>query len=139
VQYGGFQEAFGDWLYYVILNGNRLTNALRRRFGLRYWSLADFLKRQSGAAERYIERFMRAGVGDARRRGLDGIVCGHIHRADLCTVDGLVYANDGDWVENLSALAEDADGHLCLLDHHGREQVRLHSRRKPLHVLPMAA
>lgn len=139
VQYGGFQEAFGDWLYYVILNGNRLTNALRRRFGRRYWSLADFLKRQSGAAERYIERFMRAGVSDARRRGLDGIVCGHIHRADLCTVDGLVYGNDGDWVESLSALAEDAEGNLCLLDHHGREQARLHSRRKPLHLLPMAA
>ncbi len=138
-QYGGFQEAFGDWLYYVILHGNRMTNALRRRFGLRYWSLADFLKRQSGAAERYIERFMQAGLADARRRGLDGIVCGHIHRADLCTVDGLVYANDGNWVESLSALAEDADGNLCLLEHGGIERIRLHSRARPLRFLPQAA
>ena len=129
----------GDWLYYVILHGNRMTNALRRRFGLRYWSLADFLKRQSGAAERYIERFMHAGLADARRRGLDGIVCGHIHRADLCTVEGLVYANDGDWVESLSALAEDAEGNLCLIEHGGIERIRLHSRARPLRLLPQAA
>ncbi|KFN43536.1 UDP-2,3-diacylglucosamine diphosphatase [Arenimonas oryziterrae] len=138
-QFGGFQEAFGDWLYYVILHSNRLTNALRRRLGLRYWSLADFLKRQSAAAERYIERFVRAGLDDVRRRGLDGIVCGHIHRADLRTVDGLIYANDGDWVESLSAVAEDAEGNLCLLEAGGRESVRLHSRRPSLHVLPRAA
>lgn len=137
--FGGFQEAFGDWLYYVILTGNRLTNALRRRLGLRYWSLADFLKRQSGAAERYIERFVRAGLDDARRRGLDGILCGHIHRPDLRIVDGLVYANDGDWVESLSAIAEDAEGNLCLLVSGGRETVRLHSRRPALRLVAQAA
>ena len=55
-----------------------------------------------------------------RRRGLDGIVCGHIHRAALVEREGLVYANDGDWVESLTALAEDPDGSLRLLDHAGR-------------------
>ena len=118
--FGGLQERFGDWLYYRILTGNRLLNALRRRFGLRYWSLAEFLKRRSAAAERYIERFMQAGLDDVRRRGLDGIVCGHIHRAALVERDGRVYANDGDWVESLTALAEDPDGTLRLLDHAGR-------------------
>jgi len=76
--FGGLQERFGDWLYYRILTGNRALNRLRRRMGLRYWSLSEFLKRQSGAAERYIARFVQAGLDDARRRGLDGIVCGHI-------------------------------------------------------------
>jgi len=137
--FGGFQEAFGDWLYYVILHGNRLTNRLRRRFGLPYWSLADFLKRQSDAAERYIERFVRAGLADARRRGLDGILCGHIHRPDLRIVDGLIYANDGDWVESLSAIAEDAEGNLCLLVSGGRESVRLHARRPLPPVFAKAA
>ena len=99
---------------------DRLTNRLRRRFGLRYWSLAEYLKRQSDAAERYIARFVQAGLDDARRRGLDGIVCGHIHRAGLFERDGLVYANDGDWVESLTALAEDHDGSLRLLDPAGR-------------------
>jgi UDP-2,3-diacylglucosamine pyrophosphatase LpxH len=137
--FGGFQEAFGDWLYYVILNGNRLTNTMRRQLGLRYWSLAEFLKRQSAAAERFIERFVRAGLDDARRRGLDGIICGHIHRADLREVDGLIYANDGDWVENLSAVAEDADGNLRLLQHGGAERACIATLSPSLHAWPQAA
>lgn len=128
-QFGGFQERLGDWLYERILTGNRVANALRRRFGLRYWSLADFLKRQSGAAERYIQRFIEAGCEDARRRGLDGIVCGHIHRPALLERDGLIYANDGDWVESLTALVEEADGTLRLLDHHGEILRELPPRR----------
>jgi UDP-2,3-diacylglucosamine pyrophosphatase LpxH len=92
---------------------------------MRYWSLSEFLKKRSRAAERYIERYVQAGLADVRRRGLDGIICGHIHRAALVERDGLVYANDGDWVESLTALAEDADGSLRLLDHHGHTQVQL--------------
>lgn len=114
--FGGLQERFGDWLYDHILAGNRWFNLARRRLGLRYWSLADFLKSRSGAAERYIARFVQAGLDDARRRGLDGIVCGHIHRAALLERDGLVYANDGDWVESLTALVEHGDGRLEIID-----------------------
>jgi UDP-2,3-diacylglucosamine pyrophosphatase LpxH len=116
---GDAKEAFGHWLYYLILSGNRANSALRRRLGWRYWSLADFLKRKSEAAQSYIDRFVEAGLADVRSRGLDGIICGHIHRADLRIEQGLVYANDGDWVESLSALAEDADGNLRLLAHTG--------------------
>lgn len=121
VQAGDSREAFGHWLYYLILTVNRVTSAVRRRLGLRYWSMADFLKRKSPSAERYIDRFVNAGLADARGRGLDGIVCGHIHRAGLREIDGLLYANDGDWVESLSALAEDARGNLRLLNHAGKE------------------
>lgn len=129
--FGGFQEAFGDWLYYLILKGNILTNRLRGRFGLRYWSLADFLKRQSSAAESFIERFVTAGLADAQRRGFDGIVCGHIHRADLRCEGGLIYANDGDWVESLTALAEDGEGNLKLMDHEGRVLKQVAARVMP--------
>ncbi|KAF1013957.1 MAG: UDP-2,3-diacylglucosamine hydrolase [Stenotrophomonas maltophilia] len=128
--FGGLQEKFGDWLYYRILTGNHLLNAVRRRLGMRYWSLSEFLKKQSGAAERYIERFVQAGLEDVRRRRLDGIICGHIHRAALVERDGLVYANDGDWVESLTALAEDHDGSLRLLDHHGQTLVELPGARQ---------
>lgn len=117
--FGGLQERFGDWLYYRILTGNQWLNRARRRMGMRYWSLSEFLKSKSGAAERYIERFVQAGFDDARRRGLDGIICGHIHRAALVERDGLVYASDGDWVESLTALAEAPDGTLRLLSHQG--------------------
>lgn len=115
--FGSVQEKFGDWLYYRILTGNQLLNLVRTRLGLRYRSLSEFLKRRSGAAERYIERFVQAGLDDARRRGLDGIACAHIHRAALVQRDGLVYANDGDWVESLTALAEDRHSALRLLSH----------------------
>ena len=85
--------------------------------------------RQSGAAERYIQRFVQAGLTDARRRGLDGIVCGHIHRAGLFEREGCVYANDGDWVESLTALAEDPDGTLRLLAHTGETLAMLPCRQ----------
>ena len=140
--FGTLQEKFGDWLYYRILTGNRMLNLVRSRFGLRYWSLSEFLKRQSGAAERYIGRYVQAGLDDARRRGLDGIVCGHIHRAALIRRDGLVYANDGDWVESLTALAEDMDGTLRLLAHTGETLAQVPPRRHPATgaaALPRAA
>ncbi len=134
-QFGGLHEKLGDWLYERILDGNRHYNRWRRWRGQRYWSLADFLKRQSGTAERYIARFVQAGLDDARQRGFDGVVCGHIHRPALLERDGLVYANDGDWVESLSALVETHDGRLQLRDHHDAVQSelapRLPSRRLP--------
>lgn len=139
--FGSLQEKFGDWLYYRILTGNRWTNAVRRRFGMRYWSLAEFLKRRSAAAESYIARFVQAGLDDARRRGLDGIVCGHIHRAALLQHDGLVYANDGDWVESLTALAEGHDGTLRLLSHRGEALAELPPRLRLVQedAIPRAA
>ena len=142
--FGSLQEKFGDWLYYRILGGNQLLNFVRRRLGLRYWSLSEFLKRQSGAAERFIDRFVQAGLDDVRRRGLDGIVCGHIHRAALVQRDGLVYANDGDWVESLSALVEEADGSLRLLAHTGEVLAEVLPRWRPMRspgvwTLPQAA
>ena len=142
--FGSLQEKFGDWRYYRILGGNQLLNFVRRRLGLRYWSLSEFLKRQSGAAERFIDRFVQAGLDDVRRRGLDGIVCGHIHRAALVQRDGLVYANDGDWVESLSALVEEADGSLRLLAHTGEVLAEVLPRWRPMRspgvgTLPQAA
>lgn len=134
--FGGLQEAFGDWLYYRILTGDRWLNRLRRRCGLRHWSLSEFLKRRSAAAERYIARFVQAGLDDARRRGLDGIVCGHIHRAGLLKCEGLVYANDGDWVESLTALVEESDGTLRLLSHRGEVLAELQPR---LRLVPQDA
>ena len=137
--FGSVQEKLGDWLYYRILSLNALFNKLRRRLGLRYWSLSEYLKRQSDAAERYIGRFVQAGLEDAKTRGLDGIVCGHIHRAALLQKDGLVYANDGDWVESLSALCEEADGTLRLLSHNGETLAEIAPRLRLVKALPKAA
>jgi UDP-2,3-diacylglucosamine pyrophosphatase LpxH len=112
---GGIREWLGEHLYDAILAGNSVLNDARERLGLRYWSMADFLKRRSSAAERYIDRFVAAAIADVRLRGLDGVVCGHTHRPRLMRVEGLIYANDGDWVESLSAIEELDDGTLRLV------------------------
>ncbi len=115
VQAGGWQEWLGDQLYDYVLAGNRITQRMRQRLGLRYWSLAEFIKRQSVLAERYIDRYVDAAVNAASDRGLDGVICGHIHRAALLERRGIIYANDGDWVESMTAVTEDASGQLALV------------------------
>ena len=132
VQSGGWQEWLGDQLYEYILAGNRITLRMRQRMGLRYWSLAAFIKRQSTLAERYIERYVLAAIGAAASRGLDGIICGHIHRPALETRNGIVYANDGDWVESLTAITEDAHGQLALVRWDGRAETLARVQAAPL-------
>ena len=81
-----------------------------------YWSLAQHLKSRFPGAKGYIERYQNATLAAARKAGVDGVVCGHIHRAAFTEVDGLLYCNDGDWVESCTALVEDQSGKLSLLE-----------------------
>lgn len=105
----------GDSLYEFTLRLNRHLNSLRARLGLPYWSLSQYLKLKVKRAVSYVSDFEHAVAREARRRGADGVVCGHIHHAELRDMDGLLYANDGDWVESLTALAEHPDGRLEIL------------------------
>jgi UDP-2,3-diacylglucosamine pyrophosphatase LpxH len=105
----------GNHAYEWLLTGNRWVNLVRRRLGMRYWSLAGFLKRKVKNAVNYISGFEEAVARDARRRGVDGVVCGHIHHAEIREIDGIVYHNCGDWVESNSALVERFDGAIELL------------------------
>ena len=106
----------GDTLYSFTLRLNRSLNSLRARLGLPYWSLSKFLKHKVRRAVSYVADFEAAVANEARRRGVDGVVCGHIHRAELREIGGILYANDGDWVESLTALVEHADGRLEVID-----------------------
>jgi len=108
-------ESLGSRAYSFVLLLNRHVNAMRQRFGYPYWSVAAFLKHKVRNAVRYIGNFERATACEARRRGLDGLVCGHIHRAELRDIEGVLYCNDGDWVESCTALVEDAHGRLSVL------------------------
>ena len=81
-----------------------------------YWSLSRYLKLRVKRAVSFISDFERALAREARRRGVDGVVCGHIHHAELRDIDGVLYANDGDWVESLTALVEHFDGQLQIID-----------------------
>jgi UDP-2,3-diacylglucosamine pyrophosphatase LpxH len=115
VKFSGALKHFGERMYDVLLWIGRGIQALRRRFGLGHWSLASWLKHQLPDAMRYIERFERAAAHAALRLGLDGVICGHIHRPEIRTVEGISYCNDGDWVEHCSALTEDQSGRLALV------------------------
>jgi UDP-2,3-diacylglucosamine pyrophosphatase LpxH len=104
----------GSTMYEFLLWLNRYVNSVRRRFSLPYWSLAGFLKHRVKNAVQYISSFEHAVAHAARKRGVDGVVCGHIHRAEITDIDGVQYCNDGDWVESCSALVEDLNGRLSI-------------------------
>jgi UDP-2,3-diacylglucosamine pyrophosphatase LpxH len=106
----------GDRAYEFTLRMNRHLNSARARLGLPYWSLSRYLKLKVKRAVSYVNDFEVAVAREARRRGADGVVCGHIHHAELRDIDGVLYANDGDWVESLTALIEHPDGRLEILD-----------------------
>ena len=105
----------GDYAYEFTLRMNRHLNHLRARLGLPYWSLSAYLKHKVKMALNYVTDFEKAVAQEARHRGHDGVVCGHIHRAEMRTIDGTLYCNDGDWVESRTALVEHMDGQLELV------------------------
>ena len=116
VRHAKWLAVVGDHAYNTLLTANRWFNLARRRLGFSYWSLSSFLKHQVKDAVEYISHFEHAVVEEARRRKVDGVVCGHIHCAAIEDFDGLTYCNDGDWVESCTALVEHQDGRLEILD-----------------------
>ena len=125
-------ESVGNQAYSLALTLNRWLNTLRRALGYPYWSLSAFLKDRVKNAVKYVANFERAIAAEARRRGLDGVVCGHIHRAEIRDIDGITYCNDGDWVESCTALVEDFQGRLSLLRWTEHAEVLSGGRAVPL-------
>src|SRR5690606_5988502 len=105
----------GDSLYTMILKWNQWLNSWRARAGLPYWSLSQYLKVKVKNAVSYISSFEQALAEEAQLRGLEGVICGHIHKPEIRSIDGILYCNDGDWVESLSALVEEHSGELRLV------------------------
>jgi len=102
----------GDNLYELSLRINRHFNSWRSRLGMPYWSLSQYLKDRVKTALNFITDFEVAVAAEAKKNGYQGVVCGHIHRAEMREIDGILYCNDGDWVESLTALVEHFDGRL---------------------------
>jgi UDP-2,3-diacylglucosamine pyrophosphatase LpxH len=105
----------GDLAYRLAIRLNTLFNRVRRRLGLPYWSLSAFLKIRVKNALQFIDNYETAVATEARRRGVDGVICGHIHKAEMREIHGIVYMNDGDWVESCTALVERLDGRFEIL------------------------
>lgn len=130
IQCSRLAKRCGSVGYDFLLWTNRWVNHLRRLLGFPYWSLATYLKTRVSKAARHIRHYEQAARKEARRQGADGIVCGHIHHPEMSLRDGVLYCNDGDWVENCTALVEDHRGVLHLL-HWADEREMLKSECVP--------
>ena len=105
----------GDAAYELLMRANILVNGVRRAFNLPYWSLSKHAKQKVKNAVEFISRFEDAVAHEARAKGVDGVVCGHIHTAEERDFNGVTYYNDGDWVEGCTALVEHFDGRMEIL------------------------
>jgi UDP-2,3-diacylglucosamine pyrophosphatase LpxH len=106
----------GSNIYDILLAANPYINWWRRKFDLPHWSLSAYLKNKAKTAVQYIGSFEDAVAQAARKRDVSSVVCGHIHRAEMRDINGILYCNDGDWVESCTSLVEDLNGQLRLIE-----------------------
>lgn len=137
VQCAKWLAYLGDSLYDLSLRVNRHLNSLRARLGMPYWSLSQYLKHKVKKALNFITAYEEAVAAEAKRRGHGGVVCGHIHRAEMREINGVVYCNDGDWVESRTALVEHFDGRLEIVSWMPGATPETHpDTAEPLHTDP---
>ena len=124
IEHAKWLAFLGDFAYRALLSLNTTWNLIRRRMGFGYWSLSAYLKVKVKNALQFIENYETALSDEARRRGVDGVICGHIHKAEIRTMGDILYLNDGDWVESCTALVEHFDGTMELIDWAARSRAR---------------
>ncbi|TGX52819.1 UDP-2,3-diacylglucosamine diphosphatase [Sphingomonas gei] len=105
----------GDAAYEGMMALNRWLNSVRRLFNLPYWSLSKYAKQKVKNAVSFISKFEEIVAHEAAHRGIHGVIAGHIHKAEMRTIQGVEYYNDGDWVEGCTALVEHYDGTMEIL------------------------
>ncbi len=115
VKHARWLAHLGDWAYELAIWLNTHYNRVRRALGLGYWSFSAWAKLKVKDAVNFIGDFEQTLAAEAARRGVDGVVCGHIHHATIKTLHGVVYVNTGDFVESCTAVAEHPDGRLEIL------------------------
>jgi UDP-2,3-diacylglucosamine pyrophosphatase LpxH len=133
VLYHRWLAFLGDQAYTLLLQANIILNRLRRRFKLPYWSLSSYLKMRVKNAVAFVGEYEEAVAHAARDRQVDGVVCGHIHCAEIRQIGDITYMNDGDWVESCTALAEEFDGQIAIIDwlaEHRREAAEQAARQR---------
>jgi UDP-2,3-diacylglucosamine pyrophosphatase LpxH len=116
VLYARWLAFLGDGAYTLLLKANGVLNRIRKRMGLPYWSLSSEIKKRVKNAVQFISSFEHAVAHAAAERGANGVVCGHIHTAEIRTIGEVTYYNDGDWVESCTALVEHTDGRMEIVD-----------------------
>jgi UDP-2,3-diacylglucosamine pyrophosphatase LpxH len=131
VRHSKWLAYLGDWAYDFAIFLNTHFNAVRRRLGFPYWSFSAWAKLKVKNAVSFIGAFEKALADEARRRGVDGVICGHIHHPTIRDIEGITYVNTGDFVESCSYVVEHADGRLEVMRWSSpRARVR-HEERAP--------
>lgn len=115
VRLNRFYGWIGDISYDFLLWLNRSYNRIRNKFGYPYWSLSTYLKENVKQAKIALDSYAHAATQEAKRRDCDGVVCGHIHHPEIRDINGIKYMNDGDWIENKTALIENTSGKIELV------------------------
>ena len=105
----------GDFAYEATMAANFWFNRVRRVMGMRYWSLSAYAKQKVKTAVNVVSEFEDAVSRECLRRNLDGVVCGHIHHAEIRDLHGVTYHNCGDWVESCTAMVEDFNGKMSII------------------------
>jgi UDP-2,3-diacylglucosamine pyrophosphatase LpxH len=106
----------GDFLYNILLDVNHWLHKIRTFFGMQEWSLSAYLKYKTKQALAYLDDFEGLIVDYCRNKEAHGIICGHVHHADMKVIDDIEYMNDGDWVESCTALVEHHDGRWEIIE-----------------------
>jgi UDP-2,3-diacylglucosamine pyrophosphatase LpxH len=101
---------FGDMLYTQLLLINTVLVKIRKWFGLPYWSLSAYLKNKTKEAISFMSDFETLITDYCNKQKADGVICGHVHKADIKMIKNIEYMNDGDWVESMTALVENWNG-----------------------------
>ena len=115
-RFGKSLSILGDKIYTFLLALNKVLNFFRSRLGFGYWSLAKYLKDATKKTMNKMSDYENSLSDECKRRGFDGIICGHIHKAEITNINGIEYHNCGDWVESITALVETNEGEFKLID-----------------------
>jgi UDP-2,3-diacylglucosamine pyrophosphatase LpxH len=116
-KYHKWLALLGDHSYAFVVRLNIVLSWVRRQLGISgYWSLAGYAKRKVKSAVSFIYDFEESVVRNVKDKGLDGVICGHIHAATIKQIDGITYINCGDWVDSCTAIVEHHDGRMELVD-----------------------
>jgi UDP-2,3-diacylglucosamine pyrophosphatase LpxH len=135
VRHAKWLAFLGDWAYEIALALSMHINFVRRRLGFTYWSLSAWAKAKVKNAVSFIGRFEETLAAEAKRHGVDGVICGHIHSAAMRDFDGFTYINTGDWVESCTAVVEHCDGRMEIIRWQDFSRV-LNASRTPPMALP---
>jgi len=135
VRHARWLAFLGDWAYVAALALSTRINVVRRRLGFTYWSLSAWAKARVKNAVSFIGRFEETLAAEAKRHGVDGVICGHIHSAAMRDFGGFTYINTGDWVESCTAVVEHRDGRMEIIRWQEFSRV-LNASRTPTITLP---